>query len=382
MRLAVICGGRSGEHDVSLMSARSVVQALDRNRYEIAVLWIDREGGWYLLPGPDHLPGPGEKTDPGGKAEKGKTGNVRPAAILPDPGRPGIHLLAGSGTLTGSGESLEPPGVEDRTLAVDVAFPVLHGPYGEDGTVQGLLELAGIPFVGAGVAGSAAGMDKGIMKALFREAGLPVVDYRLYTRRDWERDPAGISREVETALGYPVFVKPANLGSSVGVSKAGDHAGLAEAFRRAARHDRRIMVEKGIPVRELECAVLGNDEPAASVVGEIIPCADFYDYEAKYADDRTRLVVPAEVPPGISDQLRDLAVRAFKSVDCAGMGRVDFFLHRDTGAVYVNEINTIPGFTKVSMYPRLWEATGLPYPRLLDRLVELALERHAERPGE
>src|SRR5207253_2934535 len=263
---------------------------------------------------------------------------------------------------------------------IDVVFPVLHGPYGEDGTVQGLLELANVPYVGAGVLGSAVGMDKAVMKMLFVAHGLPIPKYIAITRREWERDGAGLTTRVARELGYPVFVKPANLGSSVGISKAKNDDELREAMRLAAEFDRKIVIEAAVPkAREIECAVLGNDEPEASVPGEIIPSREFYDYEAKYLDEGSRAIIPAELTPQQTEEVRTMAVAAFKAIDCAGLARVDFLLAGDSGLLYINEVNTIPGFTTISMYSKMWAASGLAYPQLVDRLIALALERHAEK---
>jgi D-alanine-D-alanine ligase len=262
---------------------------------------------------------------------------------------------------------------------LDVIFPVLHGPMGEDGTIQGFLELTGIPYVGSGVLGSAVSMDKGLMKDVFRARGLPVAPYLLVTRKQWETNPLEVRGEAETLLAYPMFAKPANMGSSVGVSKIHDSSEFAAALDLAARFDRRLLVEQGMDVRECECGVLGNDQPQASVVGEIVPGNEFYDFRAKYVDDNSVAIIPAEIPDSLAQQIRRLAVEAFKAVDAAGMARVDFFMARDLSTAWLNEINTIPGFTRISMYPKLWEASGLSYSALIDRLVELALERHEER---
>jgi len=263
--------------------------------------------------------------------------------------------------------------------AVDVIFPVLHGTFGEDGTVQGLIELAGIPYVGAGVLGSATGMDKDIMKRLFRDTGLPVVPWVLLLRSEYHAHPMKARRRVETEIGYPAFVKPANLGSSVGISKVRNRAELYSALNLAGRYDRKILVEKAIDAREIECSVLGNDTPRASVPGEIVPVNEFYDYDAKYVQEGSKLIIPAKIGASKSREVRELSIRAFKAIDCAGMGRVDFLMNRKSGKLFVNEINTIPGFTSISMYPKLWEASGLPYARLIDRLIELAIERYREK---
>jgi D-alanine-D-alanine ligase len=267
----------------------------------------------------------------------------------------------------------------DARPEVDVIFPVLHGTFGEDGTIQGLLELADVPYVGAGVLASSTGMDKDVMKRLFRDAGLPVVTWELVLRGDWEDDPAGVRKRIAKRLRCPLFVKPANLGSSVGITKVHEPGELEAAMNLAAQYDRKILVEKAVDGREIECAVLGNDNPEASVPGEVIPVNEFYDYEAKYIKEGSELLIPARLSARQSKRVRELAVRAFKAIDCAGMGRVDFLLDRKSGRIFVMEINTIPGFTSISMYPKLWEASGLPYPKLLDRLIELALERHRDK---
>lgn len=272
------------------------------------------------------------------------------------------------------------PGTRKRGIPqVDVVFPVLHGPYGEDGTIQGLLELADIPYVGAGVLGSALGMDKALMKTVFKAKGLPVVDHLVIKRRDWETNSREVIQRIEKALGYPCFVKPANLGSSVGVSKVHGPAELPAALNLAARYDRKMLAERAVDAREIECSVLGNDDPIASVPGEIIPCNEFYDYEAKYIAGESELIIPADLPPAVTQQVRHLAIEAFLALDCAGMARVDFLLDKKTDQIYISELNTIPGFTPISMYPKLWEASGIPYPELIDRLIELALERYEDK---
>jgi len=316
LRVAVLYGGRSGEHEVSIRSAESVMAAMDRARYQILPVFISKEGRW------------------------------EPRPILPEPG---------------------------ANPDIDVVFPVLHGTFGEDGTVQGLLELADLPYVGGGVLASSVSMDKDVMKRLCREAGLPVVDYLLQQRG--ALDVAAVERRFR----YPVFVKPANLGSSVAVSKASDRAELEAAFALAAQYDRKVIIERAIAGRELECAVLGNERPEASMPCEIIPSREFYDYEDKYLLDRAQLLVPAALAPEQTEAVRRLAEACYRAVECEGMARVDCRLEAATQAVYINEINTIPGFTSISMFPRMWEATGLPYPRLIDRLIELALERNAAR---
>ncbi|HVP52786.1 MAG TPA: D-alanine--D-alanine ligase family protein, partial [Terriglobales bacterium] len=305
---------------------------------------------------------------------------------------PGAALLAKGESIVippVPGDSLAPFDVpqrrlEDRAINVDVVFPVLHGTFGEDGTIQGLLELADLPYVGAGVLGSAAGMDKDVMKRLFRDAGLAIVRHLTFLRADWEQDAKRVRKEIEKKLNYPVFVKPANLGSSVGVSKARDRTQLEKAMDEAAAYDRKIIVEEGVggkdrKAREIECSVLGNDRPEASIAGEVVPCKDFYDYEAKYLTEGSELIIPAKLSKKQMRQVQEMAVQAFLAVDCAGMARVDFLMDPKTEKIYVNEVNTIPGFTAISMYPKLWAASGLPYPKLIDRLIQLALERHAEK---
>jgi D-alanine-D-alanine ligase len=352
-RVAVIFGGRSAEHEVSVISARAVIDALDPGRYEVVAIGIDRGGRWHLLDGPPELP-PGAPT-----------GSL--AAVAEDAGRsvslsrePGDRALVSD---------------DGERAAFDVVFPVLHGPFGEDGTIQGLLELAGIPYVGAGVLASAVGMDKAVQKTLFRAAGLPVVPHLVVTEPDWEDDPDQVGARTE-ALGFPVFVKPSSLGSSVGISKVKQLDGLGEALAEAFRHGRKALVEKGMDgFREIECAVLGNDEPVASVPGEVIAAGEFYDYRAKYLDQNTVIEVPASLSAETAEAVQRMAVAAFRATDCEGMARVDFFV-REPDDLYVNEINTIPGFTGVSMYPMMWRASGLSYADLVDRLVELAIERH------
>jgi len=316
LRVAVLYGGRSGEHEVSLRSAESIIGGLDADRYEVLRFFIGKDGKW------------------------------DPHPIVPEPGaNPGI----------------------------DVVFPALHGTFGEDGTLQGLLDLADLPYVGAGVLGSSVGMDKDVMKRLCRERGLPVVDY--VTVRRHYANPQLIAE----SLGFPVFVKPANLGSSVGISKAHNEEELRGALAVAGQYDRKIVVERAITGRELECAVIGNELPEASLPCEILPSREFYDYDDKYLCNQAQFRLPAELTPAQTEQVRSLAVACFQATECEGMARVDFFLEKETGRLYVNEINTIPGFTSISMFPRMWQASGLPYPRLLDRLIELALERHAAR---
>jgi D-alanine-D-alanine ligase len=351
LRVLLVFGGRSAEHEVSVVSAASVAKALDPDRYEVIPVGIDKEGRWHLLPGPPALVAGGTEELPSIGPKSGSD-----IALSREPGAREL--------VTGSGER-EP---------VDVVLPMLHGPFGEDGTIQGLFELAGIPYVGAGVLASAVGMDKSVQKVLFRAAGLPVVRHEVVAEHEWREDPDAVTARAE-ALGTPLFVKPANLGSSVGITKVKSLADLEEAMGEAFRHDRKAVIEESAEgAREIEVAVLGNDDPVASLPAEIIPKAEFYDYRAKYLDGRTELEVPAKLPPEVVEELQRMAVTAFRAIDCAGMARVDFF-YREPSEVIVNEINTIPGFTEVSMYPRMWEASGVPYAELLDRLIELALER-------
>ena len=315
-RVAIVYGGRSGEHEISLRSAESIMKAMDRSKYDVIEYFISKEGKW------------------------------QPKPILPEPG---VH-----------------PGI-------DVVFPVLHGTFGEDGTVQGLLELADLPYVGAGVLASSLSMDKDLMKRVCHENGLPVVEYLTLSRGSLD------TAKVVSRLPFPMFVKPANLGSSVGISKAHDQAGLEKALALAAEYDRKIIVERGIEGREFECSVLGNQEPEASFPCEVLPSREFYDYEDKYLLDQAKTQLPADLAPGKTAELRRLAVECYRAVECEGMARVDFLMERATGQLYINEINTIPGFTSISMYPKMWEYTGLAYPKLIDRLIELALERHAAK---
>jgi D-alanine-D-alanine ligase len=356
-RIGILFGGRSGEHEVSLASAKSVMQAIDKSRFEVVPIGITKDGRWIA------------SGDPLEALTSGKLESSQPVALLGDPSRRGLMKLAAA-------ESDAKMSTIDR---LDVIFPVLHGPYGEDGTVQGLLELADVPFVGAGVLGSALGMDKIAMKDIFRSYGLPVVRYLAFKRRDWQRDPDPIVSRIETELDYPCFTKPANLGSSVGISKARNREELVGGMSEAASYDRRLLVEEGIDAREIEVSVLGNDDPISSIPGEVVPCNEFYDYAAKYIDDRSELLIPAPIPEAVEEQVRALAVEAYMAIDCAGMARVDFLLDRHTDELYISELNTIPGFTSISMYPKLWLATGMSYAELIERLIDLAVERHADR---
>jgi D-alanine-D-alanine ligase len=375
LRIGVLYGGRSGEHEVSLASAAAVFANLDRNKYDPVPIRIEKDGRWALADRPPIAASAAEVIEQSRleAARQIRTGRE-------------VHLVARPSDETilsikrAPAASAEPTEAMVTGLHVDVIFPVLHGPYGEDGTIQGLLELANVPYVGAGVAASALGMDKALMKVLFSARGLPLCNYRVVLRRTWERRGADIVAELERALGYPMFVKPANLGSSVGISKAKDPDSLRDAMDLAGSFDRKIVVEAAVPdAREIECAVLGNDDPQTSVPGEIIPSREFYDYEAKYLDEGSRTIIPADLPPALTDEVRRLSIAAFQAIDCAGMARVDFLLSRGSNTIVLNEVNTIPGFTTISMYSKMWEASGLPYPALIYRLVELALERHAAK---
>jgi D-alanine-D-alanine ligase len=372
LRVGVLYGGRSGEHEVSLASAASVFANLDRKRYEPVPIRIEKDGRWALADKPPAVMVAGDVI------EQARLEAARPARE----GRE-VHFVARPSEETILSIDRSHPRDSDLPtatvtgLALDVIFPMLHGPYGEDGTIQGLLELANIPYVGGGVLASAVGMDKAMMKVAFAGRGLPVCAYRVALRHEWEREPDRMAAELEKTLKFPMFVKPANLGSSVGISKAKDPQGLREAMALAGSFDRKIVVEAAVPdAREIECAVLGNDEPDASVPGEIIPSREFYDYEAKYLDEGSKAVIPADLPKTLADQVRTLAIEAFKAIDGSGMSRVDFLLARGTGNLFVNEINTIPGFTTISMFAKLWSASGVDYPTLLDRLIALAIERH------
>ena len=386
LRVGVLFGGRSGEHEVSLLSAASVLKAIDRTKYDVVPIGISKEGHWLtsresqkLLNGdgvagnPRHLRAGDPENTPGAAVlAKGD------AVIVPPEPQGQHHSLIPFE----SGASERRP--THQAIDVDVIFPVLHGTFGEDGTIQGLLELAGIPYVGAGVLGSAAGMDKDVMKRLFAAAGLPIVKHVTVLRSQWEKEPKRVTKEVEAKLKYPVFVKPANLGSSVGISKAHDRKELAPAMDLAASYDRKIIIEQGVggkkkKAREIECSVLGNDEPQASVAGEIVPIKEFYDYAAKYLDEGSELLIPAKLSKKQTKEVQEMAIAAFKAVDCSGLARVDFLLDPTSEKLYLNEINTMPGFTAISMYPKLWAASGLEYPKLIDRLLELAMERHEDK---
>ncbi|MEX0991419.1 MAG: D-alanine--D-alanine ligase family protein [Actinomycetota bacterium] len=351
-RIAIVFGGRSAEHEISCISARSVVEALDPTRFEVVPIGVDKDGRWLRLPSVPAL-----------------AGAEAPLPFVAGDAGPGIALSQEPGDAR-----LVPTDGSGGDEPFDVVFPLIHGPHGEDGTIQGLLEMADVPYVGAGVLGSAVGMDKAIQKVLLEADGIAVVPYSVVHERDWRDDPEAATAQGE-AHGYPVFVKPANLGSSVGITKVHDAAEFEPAMEEAFRYDVKVVIEKGLEgIREIECAVLGNDEPVASLPGEVVPSGEFYDYRAKYLDESSELHIPADLPTGVVDDVQRMAVRAFQAIDCAGMARVDFFLGNG-GELWVNELNTIPGFTSISMYPKLWEASGVPYAELLERLIDLAVDR-------
>lgn len=356
IRVGLIFGGRSGEHEVSLTSAKGIMAALDQEKYDIVPIGITKEGQWLT----------GE--------------NIHQKLLDAVAGHPVIEAVSRRSPAPHASEETSQLALSVlETGPLDVVFPVLHGTFGEDGTVQGFFELVDVPYVGAGVMASAAAMDKAIAKDIFRAHGLPIVTHRVFLRRQWQHDPAAVLKECEAAMPYPMFVKPANLGSSVGIHKAKDRAGLQAGLMDAARYDRKLIVEQGLEAREIEVSVLGNDDPLASVPGEIIPSREFYSYAAKYLDDSSELLIPAPLNPEHTELIQNLAVLAFQALDCAGLARCDFLLEKTTGEVFVNELNTMPGFTPISMYPKLWEASGLSYSELLDRLIGLALERYEDK---
>jgi D-alanine-D-alanine ligase len=392
LRIGVLFGGRSGEHEVSLLSAASILKAIDRTKFDVVPIGINKSGHWLTAGAAQGLL---EGSEPAAEAGVKSVKRLRAG----DPARtPGARVLA-----EGQSALLAPAGLVAREISsldrnaaldgqsLDVVFPVLHGTFGEDGTIQGLFELAGIAYVGSGVLGSAAGMDKDVMKRLFRQAGLPIVKHVTLLRADWERQPRKAIAQLEAALNYPLFVKPANLGSSVGISKAHDRSELGPALKLAANYDRKLVVEQGVggsarrgagpsKARELEVGVLGNDNAKASVVGEIIPAKEFYDYEAKYLSEGSVPIIPAKLTKAETKQIREMAVAAFRACDLSGLARVDFLMEPDgKRRIYLNEVNTLPGFTSISMYPKLWEASGVGYKDLITRLIELALERQAEK---
>jgi D-alanine-D-alanine ligase len=386
IRVGILFGGRSGEHEVSLLSAASVLNAIDKDKYEVVPIGITKDGRWLtagdaenLLQGklviePRHLrAGDPELTQPAAVLARGEA-----VVVPPEP----VHR--NRGLVPFQTDAALTRRAADRAINVDVIFPVLHGTFGEDGTIQGLLELADIAYVGAGVLGSAAGMDKDVMKSLFSAAGIPIVKHVTILRSVWEKEPKKTEKFVESKLKFPVFVKPANLGSSVGISKAHNRKELGPAVEEAARFDRKIVIEQGVggkrnKAREIECSVLGNDEPVASIPGEIVPVKEFYDYNAKYLDEGSELIIPAKLSKAETKKVQELAVRSFKAVDCSGLARVDFLMDPLTRRIYLNEINTMPGFTTISMYPKLWAASGLAYPDLIDRLIQFGIERHADK---
>jgi D-alanine-D-alanine ligase len=387
IRVGILFGGRSGEHEISLLSAASVFNSIEKNKYEVVPIGITKEGRWVtaadaerLLQGKfedhKHLRAGDPEATPGAAVlAKGEA-----VVVPPEPQKHGsltpFETDASSPALTRR--------ATDRAIDVDVIFPVLHGTFGEDGTIQGLLELADMAYVGAGVLGSAAGMDKDIMKSLFRAAGLPIVKHVTLLRSQWQTNAKKVQKFVESKLKYPVFVKPANLGSSVGISKAHDRKDLGPAIEEAAKFDRKIVIEQGVggrkqKAREIECSVLGNDNPEASLPGEIVPSTEFYDYNAKYLDEGSQLIIPAKLTKSETKEVQRLAIAAFKAVDGSGLSRVDFLMEPKSRKIYLNEINTMPGFTAISMYPKLWAASGLEYPDLIDRLIQLGIERHEDK---
>ena len=358
IRVGLIFGGRSGEHEVSFCSASSIIKAINKGKYTVVPIGITKEGRW-ISPQDSEL-----------ALQSGKIEGKSTVILLNDPS--GNALIR----TTNNQRSDKSPALE----RVDVIFPVLHGPYGEDGTVQGLLEVVNIPYVGAGVAASAISMDKDLMKTIFQQRGLPILKWMTIRRKEWQKDKEKILSSIENGFEYPLFVKPTNLGSSVGITKVHEKEELEGAIDLASSYDRKILIEEGLEeVREIECGILGNDEPRASVVGEVRPAGEFYDYDSKYIDGGTQLIVPAELPDDVSKKVQDIALLAFKAVDAVGMARVDFFVSKKENKIYLNEINTIPGFTSVSMYPRLWMASGVPYSDLIDQLIQLALERYQDK---
>lgn len=386
IRVGILFGGRSGEHEVSLLSAASVLHSIDKDKYEVVPIGITKTGRWLtaehaqdMLEGkivlePRNLrAGDPETTPAAAVLARGES-----VVVPPEP----VHRQ--SGLVPFQSDATLTRRASDRAINVDVIFPVLHGTFGEDGTIQGLLELADIPYVGAGVLGSAAGMDKDVMKSLFIAARIPIVKHVTILRAMWETDPKKVQKAIESKLRYPVFVKPANLGSSVGISKAHNRKELGPAMDEAAKFDRKIVIEQGVggkkgKAREIECSVLGNDEPTASIPGEIVPGKEFYDYTAKYLDEGSQLIIPAKLTKTETKRVQELAIAAFRAVDCSGLARVDFLMDPKTRKIFLNEINTMPGFTAISMYPKLWAASGLAYSDLIDRLIQLGIERHEDK---
>jgi D-alanine-D-alanine ligase len=384
LRVGILFGGRSGEHEVSLLSAASVFKAIDSSKYEVVPIGITKDGRWLTASDAERLlhgkAGEGARPtlragDPDTTASAAVLQNGEAVVFPPEPHNSSMTPFQADAPVRRA---------SDRAINVDIIFPVLHGTFGEDGTIQGLLELADIPYVGAGVLGSAAGMDKDIMKSLFRAAGLAIVKHVTVLRSEWESAPKKVQKLVESNLKYPVFVKPANLGSSVGISKARDRKELGPAIDEAAKFDRKIVIEEGVggkknKAREIECSVLGNDNAQASVPGEIVPSAEFYDYSAKYLDEGSQLIIPAKLTKAETKKVQELAIAGFHAVDCSGLARVDFLMDPKSRKIYLNEINTMPGFTSISMYPKLWAASGVEYSELISRLIQLGLDRHAEK---
>jgi D-alanine-D-alanine ligase len=387
LRVGILFGGRSGEHEVSLLSAASVLHAIDKEKYEVVPIGITKEGRWLTAGDAQNLLAGKSASSPQTHLRAGDPETTPAAAVLaqgeavvvpPEP------VNRERGLVPFQSDAGLARRASDRAINVDVIFPVLHGTFGEDGTIQGLLELADIPYVGAGVLGSAAGMDKDVMKSLFFAAGIPIVKHVTILRSAWEKEPKKVQKLIEGKLKYPVFVKPANLGSSVGISKAHDRKELRPAIEEAGKFDRKIVIEQGVggkknKAREIECSVLGNDEPSASVPGEIVPGKEFYDYTAKYLDEGSQLIIPAKLTKSETKKVQELAVKAFQAVDCSGLARVDFLMDPKTRKIFLNEINTMPGFTSISMYPKLWGASGLPYADLIDRLIQFGIERHQDK---
>ncbi|WP_432662530.1 D-alanine--D-alanine ligase [Wukongibacter baidiensis] len=364
INVGVIFGGKSAEHEVSLMSATSIINAIDKDKYNVVPIGITKEGGWMIYSGPIE------------QIENGEWEGIS-NKLLRDKPKENVFSIIPVGKKEHDLQEVVPTGLANK---IDVVFPALHGPYGEDGTIQGLLEMADIPYVGAGVLASSLCMDKAYSKKLFELEGLNVVEYVVVLRNKLKKHMDEYVASIEERFEYPIFIKPANLGSSVGITKAHDRDELIKGLDEAAKYDKKILVERSIEGREIECAVLGNDDPIPSVVGEIVPSHEFYDYEAKYFDDgKSKLIIPADIPKNISDEVRQMAIVAYKALGCTGLSRVDFFLEKETNKIYINEINTMPGFTKFSMYPLLWQETGLPYDELIEKLVELALERYEEK---
>jgi D-alanine-D-alanine ligase len=375
LRVGVLYGGRSGEHEVSLASAAAVFANIDRERYEPIAIRIEKDGQWVLADRAPSAASAAEVIDQV-KNDSARLRGGREVFLPPRPGDDTLLLIDRRNARADEADAA----AALTGLGLDVLFPVLHGPYGEDGTIQGLLELANVAYVGCGVLASAVGMDKAVMKILFQARNLKVTDWRVVQRRDWLADPAKVVAAIEGALPYALFVKPANLGSSVGISKVHDHDELAPAIDLAAQFDRKVIVEVAVEeAREIECAVLGNEDARASVPGEVVPSREFYDYEAKYIDSGSRVEIPAALTDKQADDVRRQAITAFEAIDGAGLARVDFLMSRSSGRLFVNEINTLPGFTTISMYAKLWAASGVDYPALVDKLIALALERHAEK---